>query len=75
MMVTLYLKMLITCILELYNICGFINEVSFLCNLDQRSERKIKQSGSFIEIRKMPENTNSIDDFCQNRDDKRNAVT
>ena len=74
-MVTLYLKKLISCILELDNICGFINEVLFLRNLDQRSERKIKQRGSFIEIRKMPENTNSIEDFCQNRDDKRNAVT
>jgi len=71
MMVTLYLKKLITCTLELDNICGFINEDSFLCNLDQRSERKIKQRGSFIEIRKMPENTNSIEDFLSEHTQKR----
>ena len=66
MMVTLYLKKLITCILELDNICGFINEVLFLCNLDQRSERKIKQRSSFIEIRKMPEKRTAQKIFCQN---------
>jgi len=55
MMVTLYLKKLISCILEFDKIYGFINKVLFLNNLNYRSERKVTERGSIVVIRKMPE--------------------
>jgi len=57
MMVTFYLKKLLSCtsILEFDKIYGFINKVFFLCNLNNGSEKKVKHRGSIVVFRKMPE--------------------
>jgi len=55
MMVTQYIKKLSSRILEFDKIYGFINKVLFVCNLNQRSERKFTPEGSNIVIRKTPE--------------------
>ena len=57
MMVTLYLKKLMSFILEFDNIYGFINKVLYLCNENYRSESKLTQTDSIIVIRKMTETT------------------
>jgi len=57
MMVTFYLKKLLSCtsILEFDKIYVFINKVLFLCNLYYGNEKNVKQRGSIVVIRKMPE--------------------